>query len=126
MSLIFSASCFNLGGCQKSSLLLIRVSSVLICGSLVYAARAGEKATPQQLDHFEKHVRPVLAEQCWSCHGPKKQSGGVRLDSRQGILGESDHGPIVVPGKPEQSALVRAIRHTGDIKMPPKEKLAAP
>ncbi len=79
--------------------------------------------TPAQVEFFESRIRPILAEHCWSCHGPKKQSGGLRLDSRKSILEESDHGPIVVPGDPERSALVRAIRQTGQIKMPPKSKL---
>ena len=47
----------------------------------------------------------------------EKQSGGVRLDSRAAILEDSDHGPIVVPGHPEKSTLVRAIKHEGAVKI---------
>jgi hypothetical protein len=97
------------------------------CAFLVVtiAVSAGEapKFTPQQVEFFESRVRPVLAENCWSCHGSKKQSGGIRLDSRKSILEESEHGPVVVPGAPEKSALIKAIRHTGEIRMPPKQKL---
>lgn len=88
-----------------------------------FATGSSQAQPPSANDFFETKVRPLLAEHCWSCHGPKKQSGDVRLDSRKGILGESEHGPVVVPGDPEKSVLVHAIRHTGQIKMPPKGKL---
>ncbi|HET9274111.1 MAG TPA: DUF1549 domain-containing protein, partial [Methyloceanibacter sp.] len=84
---------------------------------------AQQPITAEQTQFFEARVRPLLAEHCFTCHGPKRQSGGIRLDSRKEILGESEHGPIVVPSHPDKSALVRAIQHTGAIKMPPKSKL---
>ncbi|HKB04416.1 MAG TPA: PSD1 and planctomycete cytochrome C domain-containing protein, partial [Gemmataceae bacterium] len=74
---------------------------------------------------FETKVRPVLAEQCYSCHGEKKQSAGLRLDSKAAVTKGSDGGPVVVPGEPEKSPLVQAIRHSGEIKMPPKKQLPA-
>lgn len=80
-------------------------------------------ADPNLGEFFESKVRPVLAEHCFSCHGPQKQRGDVRLDAREHLFKPRDEGPIVVPGQPEKSALVRAIRQTGDIKMPPKGKL---
>jgi hypothetical protein len=75
---------------------------------------------------FEKQVRPVLAERCFSCHGPKVQRGGLRLDSRDGLLKGGDTGPTVVPGQPEKSLLLQAVRRNADLKMPPKEALPAP
>ncbi|HVW00727.1 MAG TPA: DUF1549 domain-containing protein, partial [Planctomycetaceae bacterium] len=75
------------------------------------------------LQHFEAKVRPLLVEHCQKCHGVKKQSGGLRLDSRQALLTGGDTGPAVVPGKPEESLLVAAIRQTGDLEMPPSGKL---
>ena len=74
-------------------------------------------------DFFERRIRPVLAENCFSCHGPKKQQAGLRLDSRDAILKGTDEGAVVIPGSPEKSALLRALRHE-KIKMPPKGKLA--
>ena len=50
---------------------------------------------------FEQNVRPLLAEKCYSCHGEKKQKGGLRLDSIEAILKGGESGPAVVPGKPE-------------------------
>lgn len=78
-------------------------------------------ATPAESEFFEKQVRPVLAEHCYSCHGPKKQKAELRLDSREALLKGSDVGPVVVPGKPEESSFIKSIRHEGDSKMPEKE-----
>ncbi len=83
-------------------------------------------ASPEASAFFEASVRPVLAESCWKCHGPDKQSGGLRLDSRESIMEGGDAGPAVVPGEPDRSPLVLAARHQGDLKMPPKTKLPDP
>ena len=73
---------------------------------------------------FETRVRPVLVAHCQSCHGAKKQEAGLRLDSAAGLKNGSDSGPVVVPGNVEQSLLIQAVRHTGNTKMPPKQKLS--
>jgi hypothetical protein len=75
---------------------------------------------------FEKQIRPVLSEQCWSCHGPKKQNAGLRLDSRSAMLKGGENGPAIDEKLPGKSLLLKAIRHEGDIKMPPKTKLPIP
>ncbi|MFO0803120.1 MAG: PSD1 and planctomycete cytochrome C domain-containing protein [Gemmataceae bacterium] len=72
---------------------------------------------------FEKKVRPVLVEKCVSCHGEKKQAGELRVDSRKALLAGGDRGPALVPGKPEESLLIRAVRHNEELKMPQKTKL---
>jgi hypothetical protein len=96
-------------------------------GGLCFAAGVARAAPPdpQALEYFEKRVRPVLVEKCQSCHGPKKQQGGLRLDSRAGLLKGGDNGPVVQPGQPDKSLLIQAVRHEGDLKMPPKGKLDA-
>src|SRR5262249_39789008 len=83
---------------------------------------AADRPSPSAIEHFEKHVRPVLAERCYSCHGPKLQRGGLRLDSRDALLKGGDTGPALVPGKPEASLLLKAVRREGEVKMPPKDK----
>jgi hypothetical protein len=93
---------------------------LLIAPTLSDSVRA---ADPQAVEFFEKQVRPVLVARCQSCHGPKRQQGGLRLDSRASLLKGSDNGPAIVPGEPEKSALIRAIRYGDDIQMPPKGKL---
>ena len=75
-------------------------------------------------DFFEKQIRPVLSEHCHSCHGDKKQEGGLRLTSRESALKGGDSGSAVTPGKPDESLLIRAVEYLGERKMPPKQKLA--
>lgn len=98
----------------------------VICwqGSLETTARADEP-TAEQLQFFETSIRPILVEHCQKCHGEAKQWGNLRLDSRQAFLAGGDTGPAIVPGEPEKSLLIRAIRQTDDeLKMPPKGKLS--
>ncbi|MDX2037448.1 MAG: DUF1549 domain-containing protein [Isosphaeraceae bacterium] len=77
-----------------------------------------------RLDFFEKQVRPILSEKCFSCHGPEKQKGGLRLDSREAILQGGDSGPAVEPGRADESLLIEAVRRTEALSMPPKGALA--
>jgi cytochrome c553 len=84
-----------------------------------------EKPTADQLAFFEKKIRPVLAGQCYQCHSEeaKKEKGSLLLDTRDGIRNGGDTGPAVVPGDPAKSLLLKAIKQTGELKMPPKSKL---
>jgi hypothetical protein len=89
------------------------------------SVRAADKPlTPQESQFFEAKVRPVLADNCFKCHGPAKQKNGLRLDSRAAILTGGDQGPAIVPGQPAQSLLIKAIGYTDDLKMPPSKKLS--
>ena len=75
---------------------------------------------------FESKVRPLLVERCLECHGEKKQKGGLRLDSKEVWQNGGDSGPALVPGKPEESLLLKAVRYAdNDLQMPPKKKLSA-
>jgi hypothetical protein len=83
------------------------------------AAGSGDDA-----ELFERRVRPVLVETCFKCHGGTKTSGELRVDSLEALVKGGKSGPAIVPGKPEASPLLRAIRHEADdFKMPPKQKL---
>src|SRR5688500_3724503 len=73
--------------------------------------------TPTQTEFFEKNVRPVLTESCVSCHG-SGAAGGLRLDSREAALQGGTSGPAIVPGDPDKSRLMAAVRHTGGLQMP--------
>jgi mono/diheme cytochrome c family protein len=78
------------------------------------------------IDFFEKKVRPVLVESCASCHSSsaKKIKGGLLLDTPEGILKGGDTGPSIVPGKPEASLLIKALRwQDPELQMPPKKRL---
>ncbi|MGE3822434.1 MAG: PSD1 and planctomycete cytochrome C domain-containing protein, partial [Isosphaeraceae bacterium] len=85
--------------------------------------RAAAAAPPEPADFFESRVRPVLAQRCLSCHGPREAKAGLRLDSRGALLKGSDAGPVVTPGDPEDSLLIEAVRRAGPLKMPPKHPL---
>src|SRR5690349_14689826 len=77
-------------------------------------------------DFFEKHIRPVLAEQCYKCHSAQaeKLKGKLLLDTREGLIRGGEGGPIVVPGDPDKSRLIIALRFTDeDMQMPPKHQL---
>src|SRR4029079_15343772 len=83
----------------------------------------GDEPSPEQIEFFEKRIRPVLAVQCGDCHGEGKAKGGLNLTAGAAAPRGGDSGPAIVPGKPDESLLIEAITHRGDIKMPPKSKL---
>jgi hypothetical protein len=91
---------------------------------LLFAGRAPAQENAGH-EFFETKIRPVLAEHCYSCHGPKRQQAGLRLDSRAALLKGGEDGPVVQLDRPEQSVLLKALRHEGDLKMPPKGRLSA-
>jgi hypothetical protein len=72
---------------------------------------------------FESRVRPVLNARCVKCHGAAKQESGLRLDSGSFAKKGGDRGPAIVPGEPDHSLLIQAVRRTGDLKMPPDDTL---
>ena len=83
-------------------------------------------ASDAGVEFFEQRIRPVLVEVCVECHGAKKQKGDLRLDSRAGWMKGGASGAVIVPGKPDDSLLVTAVRYWDkDLQMPPKHALAA-
>jgi mono/diheme cytochrome c family protein len=86
-------------------------------------------ASREGIEFFEKNVRPVLVEKCYSCHSAqaKKLKGDLRLDSRQGVAKGGSDGAILHGRDVDQSRLIQAVRWTDpDLQMPPKEKLSDP
>ena len=79
----------------------------------------GAAIKPEDQEFFEKKIRPVLAAECYECHGPTKKKAGLRLDFRDGLLEGGDTGPAVVPGNVDKSILIQSIKHLSeDLKMP--------
>jgi cytochrome c553 len=92
--------------------------------------KAAAVATPHgqgamsDADFFENDIRPILANNCYSCHGDAT-SGGLKLDSREALLKGGNHGPALVPGDPEKSLIITAVHQTTSLKMPKGGKLSA-
>src|SRR5262245_52930657 len=98
---------------------------VALVGLIVTAttARAEDPAADEGARLFEEKIAPVLKAECYRCHSEdaEKVKGGLRLDSREAMLKGGDNGPAVVPNKSDESLLLQAIRHEGDLAMPPKK-----
>ena len=93
--------------------------AVAMSGASILAADAPARAE----QHFEKAIRPLLLRECAKCHGDRRNRGNLRLDSREAILKGGDSGPAVVPGKPDESLLMEAVRHES-FEMPPEKTLS--
>jgi hypothetical protein len=104
---------------KKLTVLLV----LLLTSTVASAAEPDRKG----LDFFEARIRPMLVKHCYECHsagafGKKNLKGGLFLDSRDGSRKGGESGPAVVPGKPDESLLITALKHDS-FKMPPKGKL---
>src|SRR5262249_53566572 len=79
---------------------------------------------PDRPVDFSRDVLPIFRTHCHSCHGPKRQRGGLRLDVKAAALqGGGTHAPVILPGKGEESPLVRAVAGLDDdLVMPPREE----
>ena len=90
-----------------------------------FSAVAAVDLSPAATQFFEGKIRPILANNCYQCHSAQaeKVKGGLLLDSREGCLKGGESGPAIVPGDPENSRLIKAVRYTDpDLQMPPKNK----
>jgi Planctomycete cytochrome C len=72
---------------------------------------------------FDQRVAPILTKRCLSCHNQELKNGGVSFLDRDSLLQGGARGPAVVPGNPEKSFLLDALRHDGEIQMPPGPSL---
>ena len=94
--------------------LALTAGSILV-GSMVQGADGD--------DFFNRQVLPILQQNCFECHSHATSSakGGLYLDSRSGWEKGGNSGPAIVPGEPDASLLIRAVRHADeDLRMPPK------
>ncbi|QDS88812.1 Planctomycete cytochrome C [Rosistilla ulvae] len=107
----------------RSTLCSLSVAIVLVCFQSD-PCWASEAATPEQLEFFEKRVRPILVEHCYACHSvdAAKLQAGLRVDSRAALIEGGDSGTSLEPGDADASLLVEAIRYES-YEMPPKGKL---
>jgi len=100
--------------------------ATLLLISLVLAGAETQLPAPARLKvDFEKHVQPLLAQKCHSCHGAEVQQAGLRLDRRQAALRGGDYGPVIIPGKSAESKLIRRlVSGDGGLQMPPTGPLS--
>lgn len=92
---------------------------------LLLAVDVATAVSPEALKFFETKVRPLLAENCYSCHGPDKAKGDLRLNDLGSIRRGGQSGPALVIGKPDESLMIQAVRRTDpDFAMPPKNPLS--
>lgn len=109
---------------RKSSIALV----CLLLQSASPVAFSGQKDSHREaIDFFEKRIRPILVEHCYECHSVKASElqGGLNLDNRAAVIRGGESGPVVVPGKPDASRLLQALRHSSDevSGMPPDKEL---
>ena len=99
------------------------VASFLCCITVIAQA---DNFSPAQIEAFEKNIRPLLIKHCYQCHSTDadKVKGGLLLDSREALLKGGDSGPTLVPGKPQESLLISAVKYQS-YEMPPNGKLSA-
>ncbi|MEZ6048545.1 MAG: PSD1 and planctomycete cytochrome C domain-containing protein [Planctomycetaceae bacterium] len=106
--------------------LLVTVSSAILKAAEQTADSSPVTFTDQQLEFFEKEVRPILSTHCYECHGPDTHEANLRLDAREFVLKGGDTGPSIEPGHPESSELIEAINYEADsYQMPPDGKLSS-
>ncbi len=86
---------------------------LLALGAMTFTTAATEEE-----NYFEAEIRPMLVESCYSCHA-QNALGGLRVDSREALLKGGNRGPAIVPGSPDESLLIQAVRRNmDDLKMP--------
>ena len=109
---------------------MTRPPATLLIGILLCCASASHVwgADGSDVTFFEKKIRPILVKRCYECHSEKaqEQEGGLLLDRRSGWLKGGNTDKAVIPGNPDASLLVKAIRYQDDsLQMPPNKKLPA-
>ncbi len=102
------------------------LTACIISGCIFSSSLSGAEPTQEELDFFEKKIRPVLVKHCYECHSAesKEVKGGLLLDTREGLQKGGDSGGHgVVPGEPAESVLLEALRYE-TFEMPPKQQLS--
>lgn len=105
------------------------LTRILFAASICLAAGPlrGQDSVEADVAFFEKHVRPLLVSRCNECHATDSDSvgGNLLLDSRAGWIAGGDLGPAIIPGDPDASLLLHAVKHSGDeLQMPPDGRLS--
>lgn len=103
---------------------VLRIVAVLL--GLASVASAALAIPADQLEFFEKRIRPILVDNCYKCHSASanRARGGLHVDTKSALLTGGDNGAAIVAGKPEESLLIKALKYGDpDLEMPPDGKL---
>ena len=105
----------------------VSAAGISLAARSSFAVRAAGQAEASPAFYTE-HVQPILQANCYRCHAGMNHRGGLQLDTREALMRGGKDGAVIVPGHPEQSLLVKLIRHEGPASdpkpMPPKGKLS--
>jgi mono/diheme cytochrome c family protein len=103
-------------------LAIFAVRSGLILAASVYLSAAAHAQETTVSSAFNDSIAPLLQKHCIACHGPDMQEGGLRLDTLAGLNKGGKSGSLLLPGKPDQSLLITAVRREDELlQMPPDE-----
>ena len=106
---------------------LFRHTAIAACFGVTSLSGAGaaDLVDAEQRNFFENRIRPALVEHCYECHSASAKKVGARLflDSPAGMLEGGESGPSIIPGEAERSLIIHALRHEGDLEMPPDQPL---
>ena len=113
-----------------TSALLLGVPALFALLGAAVPGRAPQAAPPaaNNAAFYTAHVQPIFQANCYRCHGGLNHRGGLQMETQAGLMHGGHDGAVIVPGHPEQSLLVKLIRHEGPaddpMPMPPKSKLS--
>jgi len=107
---------------QPKIALAVALLGLHLVAGTVSADQPTEAAERQAAHFFETKVRPILAQHCFNCHGPREQKSDLRLDRRDHFFLGGAGGPIVEAGNLDESTLIQAVRWEG-YEMPPEKQL---
>jgi hypothetical protein len=103
---------------------IVRLSGPIVCLLTLLLTSPATAQTASSPVAFNRDIRPLLSDNCFFCHGPdkNKRQADLRLDTREGLFGSADQSGTIVPGKPEESELIRRIRSSDEDEiMPPPD-----
>jgi cytochrome c551/c552 len=93
---------------------------------LALRALAPAQSETTAAQFFDDRVEPILSKRCLGCHNHELKGGGISFEDRDSLLKGGHRGPAIVPGKPDESVMIQAVRQDGELKMPPGAKLSDP
>ena len=111
---------------------IFTAAAALLTAAFVWQPRvqaaAPQEPAPGTVSFYQQKVQPIFQANCYRCHGGMNRRGGFQMDTQAGMAKGGHDGAVLVPGHPEQSLLIKLIRHEGPpddpMPMPPKSKIS--